>query len=141
MKAIAACLLALLGTAAAAQPATPAACPAPHEMRALHLYGSWQGQRDGEAAPGAELRLHRHPELSDSVRGEVTRDGITALLAGDVDDGDLVLEESRDGRRISATWIGRVVDTSCGREIRGTWTDADSGSARGFVLRRAGGWQ
>ncbi|MGC3986307.1 MAG: hypothetical protein QM777_17210 [Pseudorhodoferax sp.] len=118
------------------------ACPAPHEMRALNLYGSWRAQwqgGDGDA-PGATLQLERHPELGDSVRGRVERDGITALLAGDVDDGDLTLEESRDGKRISATWIGRVDADSCGKLIRGTWTDADTEARREFVLRRASGW-
>lgn len=110
-------------------------------MRALHLYGAWRAQWLGSDAPAAALQLQRHPELSDSVRGRVERDGITAMLAGDVDDGDLTLEESRDGRRISATWIGRVVPESCGKEIRGTWTDADTDAKRAFVLRRQSGWQ
>lgn len=123
----------------AAADAAPA-CPAPHEMRALNLYGAWRAQWPGSDAPPATLQLQRHPELSDSVRGRVERDGITALLSGDVDDGDLTLEESRDGKRISATWIGRVVAQSCGKEIRGRWTDADSDAKRDFVLRRQPGW-
>lgn len=134
-------LVLLLAASAQAQTAdaTPA-CPAPHEMRALHLYGTWQAQWQGEDAPGATLQLERHPELGDSVRGRVERDGTTALLAGDVDDGDLTLEESRDGKRISATWIGRVDADACGKLIRGTWTDADTEAKREFVLRRASGW-
>lgn len=136
-----ACLALLLGASAQAQGANPTpACPAPHELRALHLYGTWRAQWQGDDAPGAALQLERHPELGDSVRGRVERDGITALLAGDVDDGDLTLEESRDGKRISATWIGRVEPDSCGKLIRGTWTDADTGARRDFVLRRAAGW-
>nr|WP_145552442.1 hypothetical protein [Variovorax boronicumulans] len=131
----------LLALSAQAQTTdTAPACPAPHEMRALHLYGTWHAQWQGEDAPGATLQLERHPELGDSVRGRVERDGITALLAGDVDDGDLTLEESRDGKRISATWIGHVVAESCGKEIHGTWTDADTEARREFVLRRASGW-
>ncbi|KQP49901.1 hypothetical protein ASF44_04850 [Pseudorhodoferax sp. Leaf274] len=110
-------------------------------MRALNLYGAWRAQWQGSDAPAAALQLERHPELGDSVRGRVERDGITALLAGDVDDGDLTLEESRDGKRISATWIGHVVPESCGKEIRGTWNDADSGAKRDFILRRQSGWQ
>ena len=31
------------------------------------------------------------------------------------------MEESIDGTHISATWLGDVVEGSCGREIRGTW--------------------
>lgn len=146
MKAVA-MLLAMAAGLAQAQPAAgPAApCPAPHELRAVHLYGAWRAQwtdaTDAADGSAAALQLQRHPELADSVRGEVARDGITALLAGDLDDGDLTLEESRDGRRISATWIGQVVEGSCGKEIRGTWTDADTEAQRGFVLRRQGGWQ
>ena len=108
-------------------------------MRALNLYGAWRAQWQNSDAPAAALQLQRHPELNDSVRGRVERDGITALLAGDVDDGDLTLEESRNGKRISATWIGRVVPESCGKEIRGTWTDADTEAKRDFVLRRQSG--
>lgn len=136
-------LVLLLAGRALAQPDAdpPPACPAPHEMRALHLYGTWNAQWEGTDAPGgAVLQLQRHPELGDSVRGQVERDGLTALLAGDVDDGDLTLEESRDGRRISANWIGRVDPQACGKLIRGTWTDADTGVQRAFVLRRAAGW-
>lgn len=135
-------LLALAAAQASAQGAdAPSACPAPHELGALHLYGRWTAEWTDAAAPAATLVLQRHPELSDSVRGELVRDGITALLAGDVDNGDLTLEESRDGRRISANWIGRAVDGACGREFRGTWTDADTGARRAFVLRRQKGWQ
>jgi hypothetical protein len=136
-------VVALMATLAQAQTPvaeTVPACPQAHEMRALHLYGAWRAQWVGSTTPSASLQLHRHPELSDSVRGTVERDGITALLAGDVDNGDLTLEESRDGKRISATWIGRVVDGACGKEIRGVWSDADSDTKRDFVLRRQAGW-
>lgn len=136
---LALCAALVAGSAAVAADAPPV-CPAPYEMRALHLYGTWQAQWQGQDAPGATLQLERHPELGDSVRGRVERDGTTALLAGDVDDGDLTLEESRDGKRISATWIGRVDADSCGKLIRGTWTDADTEARREFVLRRAAGW-
>lgn len=142
LKGCLACFTWLLAGLAQGQGADAApACPAPYEMRALNLYGAWRAQWQNSDAPAATLQLERHPELGDSVRGRVERDGITALLAGDVNDGDLTLEESRDGKRISANWIGRVVDGSCGREIRGIWTDADTDAKRDFVLRRQSGWQ
>jgi hypothetical protein len=142
MRAAAAwCAAVLLAAAARAKSRDGAlACPAPHELRALNLYGAWRAQWQGSDAPAAALQLERHPELSDSVRGRVERDGLTALLAGDVDGGDLTLEESRDGKRISATWLGQVVPDSCGKEIRGTWRDADTDARRDFVLRRQSGW-
>jgi hypothetical protein len=142
MKVIALALLALAAAHAGAQDGpAPTACPAPHEMRAVHLYGAWRASWPGaNDRPGATLQLERHPELSDSVRGRVERDGLTAQVVGDADNGDFTLEESTDGRRISANWIGQVVEHSCGKEIRGVWTDADSGATRDFVMRRQGGW-
>jgi hypothetical protein len=134
-------LLALITTCAAAQD-TPAACPAPHEVRAVHLYGAWRAQwADAPGQTAALVQLERHPELAESVRGRVERDGVAALVAGDVDEGDFTLEESRDGQRISANWIGHVLDGSCGKAISGVWTDADTGTTRDFVLRRQGGWR
>ena len=143
MKALAFALLALAaGISAAQDGSAPAACPAPHALRAVHLYGAWRAHwADAADRTAAILQLERHAELSDSVRGRIERDGVSAQVAGDVDDGDFTLEESLDGLRISANWIGHVVPQSCGKEIRGTWTDADSGTQRDFVLRRQGGWQ
>lgn len=129
------------GAGAAQDGGAPAACPAPDELRAVHLYGGWLAHwADAAGHTAATVQLERHAELSDSVRGRVEREGVSALVAGDVDHGDFTLEESLDGRRISANWIGQVVPQSCGKEIRGIWTDADSGTQRHFVLRRQSGW-
>lgn len=78
------------------------------------------------------------------MRGTVEKEGITAQVSGDVDDGDLTLEESNNGTNISATWIGRVVDGSCGKEIQGTWNNATlNPTLRSalFVLRKQATWQ
>ena len=76
------------------------------------------------------------------MRGTVQRGGTTAQVSGDVDDGDLTLEESINGTNISATWTGRVVDGSCGKEIRGTWTQSTSPTHPSpFVLRKQASWQ
>ena len=84
------------------------------------LLGRWRAELQGRSAP-VLLQLTPHPELSESVHGTLQRDGTTVLLAGDVDQGQLTLEESTDGRRISANWLGTVQEGSCGKEIRGTW--------------------
>ena len=100
----------------------------------------------------AVLQLGPHPELAQSVRGTVQRGSATAQLSGDVDAGELTLEESINGTNISATWIGQVVAGSCGKEIRGTWNNAtptpSAPSAPAipppaftFVLRKQAGWQ
>ncbi len=113
-----------------------------------HLQGRWLAQLQG-ASPDASgatatLQLGPHPELAQSVRGTVQRSGATAQVSGDVDGGDLTLEESINGTNISATWTGQVVDGSCGKEIRGTWNNANptpSAPSAPFVLRKQVGWQ
>ena len=126
--------------ASAPTAATTATCPGPTEVTHLHLYGLWQATWVDAPAP-AELRLERHPELAESVRGTLRRGAQVSQVAGDVDDGDFTLEESDNGRNISATWTGRVVDTSCGKEIRGTWTNANNTRNTSFVLRKQPGWR
>jgi hypothetical protein len=124
-----------------------AACPTPAQVTPLHLYGLWRAEFDGQ--PGATLLFEKHPDLAGSVMGAVNRDGIRTQCAGDVgDDGTFSLEESDNGQTISATWSGVVIDNSCGKEIRGTWTPsltpagaAPTATARTFVLRKLPGWQ
>ncbi|MET1115403.1 MAG: hypothetical protein ABWY08_10650 [Comamonas sp.] len=105
------------------------------------LLGHWEAQLSAAGAPlstgsTARLELIPHPELAASVRGRLQRAGVEALLAGDVDQGDFTLEESINGKNISATWIGQVVPDSCGKEIRGTWTQANPPLSLSFVLRK-----
>lgn len=110
-------------------------CPSAAAMDARHLQGQWRAELQGQ--PPALLRLGPHPELAESVRGTVQRGTSTAQAVGDVDDGDLTLEESSDGTRISATWTGRVTEGRCGREIRGTWSSAQAPNTLiPFVLRK-----
>ncbi|MBC7681840.1 MAG: hypothetical protein H7172_05865 [Ferruginibacter sp.] len=118
-------------------------CLAPAALSAVHLYGLWRAEIDGE--PGvASVHLQKDPEQDNSVVGSINRVGSKAkpaLLAGDVQHGDFQLEESDDGVRISATWSGQVVETSCGKEIKGLWTNALTDQTHPFVLRKQGGWQ
>lgn len=134
-----------------------AQCAAADEATHETLLGHWQAQfsvagegaasegaaGEGEAAAAlpmaAELELTPHPELAASVRGRLQRAGSQALLAGDVDQGDFTLEESINGTNISATWIGQVVPDSCGKEIRGTWTQENPPLSLSFVLRKQTG--
>ena len=112
-----------------------APCPVASEIAQRHLLGLWRASFDG-LAQGATLLLERHPELAESVRGAINRNGEKALVAGDVDDGEFTLEESVDGVSIAATWSGTVIDSSCGTEIRGDWQVTKGGAARSFVLRK-----
>jgi hypothetical protein len=119
-------------------------------MTHQHLQGRWHAELAAttpDAQPPqpptlAVLQLGPHPELAHSVRGTVQRNGTTAQVSGDVDDGDLTLEESINGTNISATWTGRVVEGSCGKEILGTWNNAHTpNTLQPFVLRKQAGWQ
>jgi hypothetical protein len=125
----------VLAQSVGAQPAPD--CPHPWEIEQRHLLGLWHAEFP-DHGPGATLLLQPHPDMDESVRGMVDRDGQLAQAAGDVDEnGAFTLEESVNGTNISATWLGDVVDGSCGREIRGTW-QAEGGDAheRAFVLKK-----
>jgi hypothetical protein len=112
-----------------------AACPSGPEVTHKHLLGLWRAEFEG-LAQGATLLLEQHPDLADSVRGAINRNGERAEVAGDVDDGEFTLEESTNGVNISATWTGTIEDSSCGTRIQGTWQSAGNPMPRAFVLRK-----
>ena len=135
-----------ISTGAAAQNASkavvPAGCPASATaLPVAALYGAWQARFD--RLPGQALvRLAKHPEYQGSVRGTIERNGVTAQLAGDIDDeGLLNLDESQDGRAISAVWSGEMQAGSCGKEFKGIWRNTKDDSTHPFTLTRTGGWQ
>ncbi len=114
-------------------------CPQPFEITPAHLYGRWQAEFDGTS--GAVLVFERHPEFSGGVSGTIVRHGVQAQIAGDVHEGEFTLEESNDGQRISATWLGTVVEPSCGKEIKGLWNTDLNQAGQAFILRKLPGWQ
>jgi hypothetical protein len=117
-----------------------AACLAPADLGALHLYGLWHAQLEGQASIST-LQFQRHSDNVGSVRGHVTRGGAPVQVAGDINEGEFSLEESIDGQCISANWLGTVVPNSCGKEIAGPWNNALDNTSTPFVLRKAPGWQ
>ncbi len=111
-------------------------CPAAADTSQAQLLGHWRAELQGRSAP-VLLQLTPHPELRESVHGTLQRDGTTVQLSGDVDQGQLTLEESTDGKHISANWLGTVQENSCGQEIRGTWnSDTTPPISIPFVLRK-----
>jgi hypothetical protein len=130
MKAIWPVLLLACALPAAAQ----GPCPQPVDVQQPHLLGTWRAEVEGLGP--ATLQLEQHPEYAESVSGSLERAGRRSQVAGDVEDGELTLEESADGVHIAATWLGDVVEGSCGREIRGTWTLDGQQAGSPFVLRK-----
>jgi len=128
------------GASATAATATAAMCPSSAtELPVEALYGAWEARIEGEAGI-ATVRLAKHPDYEGSVRGTIDRNGARALLAGDIDDdGRLNLDESQDGRAISAVWSGDLQSASCGKEFQGTWRNARNDSTHPFTLRRTAG--
>ncbi|MBA2674692.1 hypothetical protein [Ramlibacter sp.] len=137
-----AAMLSAVCAAAFAQGSAPAAspaCPAPAEVRQVHMLGTWRATFDG-LPRGASMLFEKHPEYEESLTGFITRDAAKSQLAGDVDKGEFTMEESYDGTHISAVWTGDIVAGSCGREIRGTWQEEkDPPKPYPFVLRKMQG--
>jgi hypothetical protein len=127
--------LASIAAFVAGQALAQAPCPGPDDVAPQQLFGEWKAEFQGSWEI-ATLRLVKHPEYGGSFRGTLEREGSRAQVAGDLEDGEFTLEESADGKRIAATWLGDVVEGSCGREIRGTWTRDGEASGRDFVLRK-----
>lgn len=129
MKAIAFALL--LGAASAmAQD-----CPQAADVTSAHLLGLWRADFEGRGHVGT-LLLEKHAVYAQSMSGTIDRDGERSQLAGDVEDGEFTLEESADGVHIAATWLGDVVEGSCGREIRGSWKAERDPRSHAFILRK-----
>lgn len=139
--------------AAPVSESTRMACPEALTLDAADMTGTWHAifgavgaagtagtGADAAAlsAPEATLELGPHPDYAGSLRGNATRGSANkSLLAGDIEDGELLLEESTNGKTIAATWTGRVAGGSCGQTIEGTWNDALTSLTRPFRLTRA----
>jgi hypothetical protein len=125
-----------------AQNTTKAACPPAHALKAEQLHGLWAVRFTTPPAglpARATMRLERHAEFTESLAGTVSRElrgskdapaaaghAAKAALAGDLEDGLLLLDESSDNISITGTWNGEAVEGSCGRMFRGTWKDTSS---------------
>lgn len=118
------------------------ACPAAADIKAEQLYGLWRVEftRPPAGLPArATMLLERHAEFSESLAGIVSRDlgaaagskaiaghAAKAALAGDLEAGMLLLDESSDNVSITGTWNGEMVRESCGKVFQGLWKDTSS---------------
>jgi len=111
-------------------------------MKAEQLFGLWAVRFTNPPAglpAQATMLLQRHAEFSESLAGVVNRDlgaaagakavaghAAKAMLAGDLEGGMLLLDESSDNVSITGTWNGEMVEGSCGKAFKGTWKDTSS---------------
>ncbi|MES2511284.1 MAG: hypothetical protein V4625_15245 [Pseudomonadota bacterium] len=127
-----------------AQGAAPAECTPAKEMKASEIFGLWSASFMNPPAglpDRATLLLERHAEFSESLAGAVSRNmdsvrgkpaaghAAKAALAGDLDEGMLLLDESSDRISITGTWNGEMVPGSCGKVFRGVWKDTSKTAA------------
>jgi hypothetical protein len=142
----------------AAAPAKP--CPAAKQVLAPQMYGLWLAVFDKppRGLPvQALVQLEKHAEFSDSLAGRVQRDlrnapdgrvaghAARAQLAGDIEAGTLLLDESSNGINLTASWDGQIVEGSCGRTVKGMWKDLSNEALPDapnvpFELTRQNGW-
>ena len=122
------------------------ACPDVRRWGAPQLYGTWEVELT-QAGQRGRLLLRQHPEFRESLRGEFSYGGQASIASGDVEGGEVNLDESRDGKSLHAFWSGHLVPGACGREIRGSWQqlarEGVPAAESGFILRRGpapGGW-
>jgi hypothetical protein len=131
-----------LSTWATAQNSIKKDCPAANQMKSEQLFGAWTVRFDTPPAglpSTATLLLERHAEFTESLAGVVVRDlprsggkaaagahANKAQLAGDLDGGLLLLDESSDNVSITGTWNGEMAEGSCGKVFRGTWKDTSA---------------
>ncbi|MFS2035778.1 hypothetical protein ACEN8I_17290 [Polaromonas sp. CT11-55] len=111
-------------------------------MKAAQLYGLWAVRFDNPPTglpDRATMLLERHAEFAESLAGIVSRDlgaaagtkaiaghAAKAALAGDLEGGMLLLDESSDNISITGTWNGEMVEGSCGKAFKGSWKDTSS---------------
>ena len=108
----------------------PVACPESRVPAHVRLHGRWRATWGGQTG---WLVLGPSPENPDGWRGTLQADrpgAAPVLIAGDLDEqGQFTLEESSDGRRISANWDGQPVEGTCLAEVRGLRREAGAESS------------
>jgi hypothetical protein len=126
-----------------------ASCSAARAIISTDLHGVWSvelGTSDSAvpSSPSSSpqrglVRFEQNPEYEDSIAGWLELGDAKLFVAGDIDEGQFSLEESDDGKRISAVWEGSITEDSCGKAITGSRRVGEKISA--FVLRKTSGWR
>ena len=135
------------------------ACLSVKSIKAPQLYGIWQVTFTNPPVglpKTAVMLLEKHQEFSDSLAGSASRDlgpaapntpghASKAALAGDVEDGFVILDESSNNISISGIWNGELIQSSCGREVKGVWKDTSASAPPDapdvpFTMVKRPGW-
>ena len=127
-------IAALLVACASNTPAARPACPTAQQMEQPELLGRWSVTL-GENTEPFSIILGPHPEWDGTVKGTINRPDYQSIVVGDVNKGELTMEESRDGKSVSGNWWGTVVEGSFAREIKGELADSNDRSST-FVMRK-----
>jgi hypothetical protein len=138
-----------------AQSTTDATCTVRDHVPPAELGGDWQaefwdlGGSPERLREQGQLRLERHPEYTAGVRGPLLRGSggqmRSSQVSGDVSEGEFQLDESDDGKSISAVWSGQALDCAGRLVITGTRRPAAGVDAPdpvlSFRLQRFAGWR
>jgi ATP-dependent DNA helicase Rep len=114
-------------------------------QRSLAVSWTKRRKKGREMVAAQPSRFIAEMALDKTTVKEDPREKLKALRAefakkADIEAGELLLDESVDGRTISAVWAGQVVAGRCGKEIRGSWRRASDDTVRGFTLTKLPGW-
>lgn len=127
----------LAGLSACSTAPTAPGCAA-EDISPEQLVGTWRVELAGQSMPWT-LLLRPHPEHEGSLRGALMQNPRHLAVVADIEAGELTMEESHDGMRIAATWLGQVQAGSCGQLIRGERLNpASDERPRGFQMRATG---
>jgi hypothetical protein len=109
----------------------------PAEITTDQLLGEWQVELAGSTGAWT-LVLRPHPEHPGSLRGVLMQKPRHYAVVADLEGGEFTLEESHDGQRIEATWLGRVAAGSCGKVLTGERQTGAVGTApQRFEMRQS----
>lgn len=128
------CLLLSLTLGWTGQALAAATCPAVGDITPLQLQGQWLIQLKAQTQTW-RLNLKPHPEHIGSLRGELDTGTHRFLVVADWDEGDFTMEETHDGQRIAATWLGSASPEHCGQTLTGERETAQ-GAKDSFEMRR-----
>jgi hypothetical protein len=118
---------------------TATSCLVAKDLVNTDLFGAWSLLLEGAGRSSVtRLQMLRNPEFAESLAGSFMLGEKKFEVFGDIEEGAFELEESDNGKDITAIWKGRVVEGSCGQTILGTRRSTVDNSEQSFVLRRPG---